>query len=122
MNRHGEISFTWNHDIFIAKVEGPFNAESIEYYTPLIQASISNRAVDKWKRLELWDNEALGCPKTLALAKAMYDWYQANGCILTAVVISNYLQSYIIKDVFRSNAEIFLDKEKAIEWLNTHNK
>jgi hypothetical protein len=122
MYKHGEISFTWQNDILIVKVKGPFNEESIAHYAPILKDSVLNRSVDKWKRLEFWNDEALGCPKTLALAKEVFDWYEMNGCTLTAVVISNVLQKRILKDIFQSNAEIFVDKNKAIEWLNTHNE
>jgi len=121
MDRHGEVYFSWDNDIFVLEVEGPFNEKAIEYYTPILQEAIINRSADQWKRLEIWDNEALGCPKTLALAKAVFDWYDVNGCGLTAIVISNVVQSHIIKDILKSDAEIFLDKSDAMTWLNTHN-
>lgn len=122
MDKHGEISFTWENDVFIIKAVGSFNEQGIKYYAPILKEALLNRTVDKWKRLEVWDEEALGCPKTLALAKEVYEWYEANGCTLTAVVISNMVQSHIIKDVFQSNAELFINQEEAIEWLNTHHK
>jgi len=122
MDKHGEISFIWEDYIFMVTVEDSFNEQAIEYYAPILQKTVLNRSIHKWKRLELWDDEALGCSKTLALAKGVYDWYEINGCILTAVVISNVLQSHIIKNVFQSNAKVFLDKEKLIERLNLNNK
>ena len=122
MNRHGEILFTWENDILIVQVIGAFNEQGIEYYVPLMRKYILNRAVDKWSRLELWDDEALGCPQTLALVKSVYEWYELNGCILSAVVVSNSIQAQVIRGMLKSDAKTFLVKTEAIEWLNTHNR
>jgi hypothetical protein len=65
MKNHGHVSFSWDEDLFIVNVEGAFNKEGVTHYVPLIQEAIFNRATTKWKRLEIWDDEALGSPETL---------------------------------------------------------
>lgn len=118
MNSHGHVSFSWEKELFIVYVEGAFNEEGVAHYIPLIQEAILNRKTTEWKRLEIWNNEALGSPDTLAAAKLIYDWYDENGCYVTAVVTCNNLQTEIIKNIFRSKAEVFTDICKAREWLN----
>jgi hypothetical protein len=122
MNTHGHVSFSWDEDLFIVYVKGAFNEEGVAHYVPLIQEAILNRDNTKWRRLEIWDDEALGSPDTLEAAKLIYDWYDINGCFLSAFVICNNLQTEVINNIFKLNAEVFTDISKAKQWLNTHNK
>ncbi|MCQ8877166.1 hypothetical protein NQT69_03810 [Pseudoalteromonas shioyasakiensis] len=115
--RHGDISFTWNHDTFEVNVQGGFNQESLAYHIPRLQAEVCNRQVNTWKRLEVWDQEVLGTPEAVAAGKLIYDWYTDHGCIATAVVICNSLQRQLIKDIFKSSAAVFTDIEQARQWL-----
>lgn len=118
MKNHGHVSFSWEDELFVVHVEGAFNEEGVAHYVPLIQEAILNRDKVHWKRLEIWDDEALGSPDTLAAAKLIYDWYDDNGCFKTAIVIRNRLQANIVTNIFKSNAEIFTDIDSAKEWLN----
>lgn len=120
MEGHGEIFYSWEDNIFILSSEGAFNTESIDYYTPLIQESVSNRKVSSWKRLEVWDAEVLASPETIEKCKLIWNWYEANGCVLTAIVLSNLLQTHVVHDIFHSHAKVFSDKDKALEWLRSN--
>jgi len=117
MNTHGHVSFSWEEATFIVYVEEAFNEEGVAYYIPLIQEAILNRKSREWKRLEIWNNEVLGSPETLAAAKLLYDWYEDNGCYLTAVVTCNSLQTEIVKNIFKSKAEVFTEISKARKWI-----
>lgn len=117
MDKHGEVSFDWKGDVLVIEVSGYFNEQGIKHYAPLLQESILEKDLNSWKRIEVWDDEALGCPETLALAKEIYNWYEENGCIAIAVVISNVVQKHVIESVFKSSAEIFFEKSEAIDWL-----
>ena len=117
MDRHGNMKLSWHKEILIGEVEGAFNEESLEYWFPKIKHLVENRKIDSWYRLEIWDEEVLGSPETIELAKAIYEWYEENGCVATAVVVCNRIQEQIIKAMFQSQAKIFRSKDEAIQWL-----
>ena len=119
MNHHGNINMSWDDDIFTLKIKGAFNEVSLQYYGPLLMESVLNREVKLWKRLEIWDDEVLGSPTTIAVGKNIYEWYNNNGCVLTAFVICNALQEKIINDHFQSSAKIFFHIDEAKAWLNS---
>jgi hypothetical protein len=117
MNNHGNITFSWKDDLFTLRVEGAFNEEGIEYSVPLLQESVLNSTMKKWKRLEIWDLEVLGSPETIQRVKLIWDWFNVNGCVLTAVVVSNSIQAQVIEKHLDSSTKIFSDVKKALEWL-----
>ena len=119
MNLHGEIIFTWEADLFTLEAKGPFNEIGLEYWFSEIKKQVIAKGFLNWRRLEIWDDEALSTPKGLDIAKIIFDWYEQNGCILVAVVISNSLQEQIIKESFKSKAEIFHDIETAKTWISS---
>ena len=123
MNKHGNMVFSWQKDVLIIEVRGAFNKEGIDFWFSEIKKYFKNNGVKVWRRLEIWDEEAMGIPESIEVGKLIYDWLDDNGCTLTAVVIKNSLQETIIKDRFNSNVKTFRNKEKAMEWLdNTHIK
>ena len=117
MNSHGEISFSWKEDIFALIVEGAFNEEGIEVSVPLLKESVLNRTSNKWKRLETWDAEVLGSPETIKKCQLIWDWFNVNGCIKTAFVISTNIQIQVLEKYSDSNTQIFSDMETALEWF-----
>ena len=119
MHRHGNMKLSWYKQILIGEIEGAFNEESLEYWFPKVKHLIHNRKTDSWYRLEIWDDEVLGSPETIEYAKAMYEWYEENGCVATAVVVCNRIQEQIITAMLQSQAKLFRDKEEAIEWLES---
>jgi hypothetical protein len=119
MNSHGNISFSWEEDIFVLIVKGPFNEEGIEVSVPLLQKSVLNSSYNKWKRLEMWDSEVLASPETIKRCQLIWSWFNANGCTKTAVVISNNIQAQVLEKYSDSSTQTFLDKKKALEWLRS---
>jgi hypothetical protein len=119
MNNHGKISFSWKEDIFALIVEGAFNEEGVEISVPLLKESVWNRTPNKWKRLETWDEEVLGSPETIERCKLIWDWFNGNGCIKTAFVISTNIQIQILEKHSDSSSQIFSDKETALDWLRS---
>jgi hypothetical protein len=117
MNSHGNISFSWEEDLFALIVTGPFNEEGIEVSVPLLQESVLNSTYNKWKRLEMWDSEVLGSPETIKRCQFIWNWFNANGCTKTAIVISNSIQAQVLEEYSDSSTQTFFDKEKALEWL-----
>lgn len=117
MNRHGRTEVAWEDNIFIVHVEEAFNEEGLTFMFSRLKELIKSKGFTSWRRLEIWDEEVLGSPETIKIGKAIYSWYEEHGCTNTAVVVSNSIQEQIIKDMFKSSAKIFRDKEKALEWL-----
>jgi hypothetical protein len=65
----------------------------------------------------MWDSEVLASPETIKRCQFIWSWFNANGCTKTAVVISNSIQAHLLEKYSDSSTQIFLDKEKALEWL-----
>ncbi|WP_157673861.1 hypothetical protein [Cognaticolwellia beringensis] len=120
MNRHGKITFTWENDLFISKVEGPFNELGLAYYSSEIKKSVISKDFKQWRRIEVWDEESIASPETLNIGKELYDWCKNNGCVLEAIVLSTHLQKHIVKDIFKSKIEIFQNITEAKAWLSAH--
>lgn len=120
MNRHGKITFTWENDLFISKVEGPFNELGLTYYSSEIKKSVISKGFKQWRRIEVWDKESIASPETLNIGKELYDWCKNNGCVLEAIVLSNHLQKHIVKDIFKSKIQIFQNITEAKTWLSAH--
>ena len=121
MLAHGTVSFSWEKDLFIVYVNGPFNVEGIAHYSSLIQDSILNRKNSSWRRLEILNDEALSSPDGIDLVIKMYTWYEENGCNCAAVVVSNRVQANIFESKFNQKIKVFSEITKAKEWLETHN-
>lgn len=118
MKKHGNMNLSWQEDLFILEIEGPFNEDGMAFWFAELKKSVESKGIKEWRRLELWNDQVLGSPKSIEIGKSIYEWYQEHGCTVTAVVVSNSLQEQIIKNLFKSDAQIFRDKEKAQQWLD----
>ncbi|WP_354624101.1 hypothetical protein [Psychromonas sp. MME2] len=117
MNKHGDICFSWEGELLTLIVKGPFNEEGFDYYISLIRKSVLNRSINHWKRLEIWDDEVMASPNVVDKCRVIHDWYEKNGCILSAVVVSNNMQALLLKKSVKTNAEIFTKIEDSKEWF-----
>ena len=122
MNKHGNMFFSWEKDLLTIEIKGGFNKEGMEFWFSEIKKYFKNNGFKVWRRLEIWDEEAMVIPEAIEVGKLIYDWLDDNGCTLTAVVIKNNLQEKIIKERFKSHVKIFRNKEKAREWLDSAHK
>jgi len=119
MNKHGNITSSWDGDIFIVELKEAFNEDGLEFWFTQLKQIIESKKLTSWRRLEIWDEEVLGSPETIKIGKAIYDWYEEHGCEHTAVVVENGIQKQIIQHMLNSNAQVFRDKEKALNWLKS---
>jgi len=117
MNKHGDMTLSWQEDLFIIEVNGPFNKEGVIFWFSELKKSVENKKFKTWRRLEIWDEEVFSSPESMKIGESIYDWYDDNGCILTAVVVSNGIQENILNHM-KNSVKIFRDKEKAEKWLN----
>jgi len=117
MNRHGNVTFIWENDLFISTVEGPFNELGLAYHSSEIKKSVISKGFKQWRRIEVWDDESIASPDTLVIGKELYEWCKNHGCILEAVVLSNNIQEHIVKGIFKSNIEVFYSLTEAKQWM-----
>lgn len=118
MISHGEVTFSWDDDLLEIGAKGPFNESGLKICITSIQKSILNKSIKSWRRIEVWDDETLGSPVVVSLAKEASHWYKNQGCFAVAIVISNDLQSYILEHMIKSGSAIFHDVATAKSWLN----
>jgi len=116
MIQHGNLSFKWSDDIFIVHAQGSFNEEGTIAAHNDFQKSILNSGLSCWYRLEIW-GEALGTPEALDLIPDFYSWSKQQGCLATAIVVTNSLQESIVKEMLSDYVKVFRDKAQAMVWL-----
>tara|TARA_B100001063_G_C16649854_1_gene495348 strand:- start:378 stop:743 length:366 start_codon:yes stop_codon:yes gene_type:complete len=119
MNRHGRTEVAWEDDIFVVHVAEAFNEDGLAFMFSRLKELIKSKDFTFWRRLEIWDEEVLGSPETIQIGKAIYAWYEENGCTHTAVVVRNGVQEQIIRSIFKSGAKVFRNEEEAKEWLKS---
>jgi hypothetical protein len=73
MNRHGNIISSWEDEIFILEVKEAFNEDGVEYWFTELKKEVQAKGLSSWKRLAIWDGEVLGSPKSIEIAKDIYD-------------------------------------------------
>lgn len=118
MDAHGEIALFWQNDLLTVNAKGPFNELGMQKTVATIQESILNKNLTSWRKIEIWDNETLGSPEVISLAEDASQWYKENGCIASAVVVSNCIQHQIIKKISNHTSMAFQNEKNAINWLN----
>ena len=118
MDAHGEIYLQWQDDLLTVNAKGPFNELGMQKTVATIRESILNKNLVSWRKIEIWDNETLGSPVVMSLAKKASQWYKDNGCIASAVVVSNCIQSQLIKDISNNTSMTFENEAAAVNWLN----
>ena len=118
MKAHGEADITWQDNILILEVHGPFNDEGVMKILASIKQSVLNKNIKSWYRIEVLDAEAMGSPQTISMVSDMYIWAQNNGCQATAVVISNLVQKQALKEIQQgTRVKVFKDVHQAKDWI-----
>lgn len=118
MDAHGEVALLWQDDLLTVTAKGPFNELGMQRTVATIREAVLSKDLDSWRKIEIWDNETLGSPKVISLAEKASQWYKENGCIASAVVVSNCIQSQIIKNISNNTSMTFQNEEAAVNWLN----
>ncbi len=115
---HGKASLCWDGDLLIVETKGPFNQAGLQLVINRIKSSISTKGLTLFRRLDVWDEQTLGCPVVIDSAEEMSKWYKDNGCYAVAVVVKNCLQSHIVSKISHTGALVFDDQEEALSWLS----
>jgi len=118
LNLHGQVTISWEEDLFVVSAYGPFNEEGLIYCANKLMEQVSSRNLANWKKLEIWDDKTLASPDALKVVKPLFDWYKLKGCELDVFVIKNSVQKYILDELDISNLVIFYDEKEARDWLS----
>jgi hypothetical protein len=118
MDAHGEIALLWEGDLLTVNAKGPFNELGMQNTVAAIRESVLNKNLKAWRKIEFWDEQTLGSPKVIYLAEKASKWYKENGCVASAVVVSNCIQNQIIKNISNNTSMTFQNEDAAVNWLN----
>lgn len=118
MYEHGQASLCWDNDLLKVEAKGPFNQAGFQQVIDEIKSSISTKGLTLFRRLEVWDEQTLGCPVVVDSAEKMSKWYKENGCYAVAVVVKNCLQSHIVSNISHTGALVFDNQDEALKWLS----
>ncbi|MDG1750536.1 MAG: hypothetical protein P8I03_02565 [Thalassotalea sp.] len=119
MDAHGEIVLLWQGDLLTVNAKGPFNELGMQNTVETIRDSVLSKNLEAWRKIEIWDEQTLGSPHVISLAESASQWYKDNGCIASAVVVSNCIQNQIIKNISNNTSMTFQNEAAAVNWLNT---
>ncbi|MCW8833134.1 MAG: hypothetical protein OQK09_16900 [Colwellia sp.] len=117
MQSHGKLTLEWEGNVLVVTPQGPFNEEgAIEGITTLKETVLTTK-VEKWTRLELWEENTLGSPTVIDYVRESYLWCVEHGCSATAIVVKNNFQHSLIEKYFTNNIGVFQNKRDAMDWL-----
>jgi hypothetical protein len=120
MQSHGELILEWKKDLLIVYPKGPFNEEGALDAIQSLKNAVLFRNIDNWARLEVWEEDTLGSPKVMNDVKELYLWCSEHGCLATAVVVKNSVQSSLVEKHFSGNIGLFNNEKEAIDWLTKY--
>jgi len=121
MKPHGKIELSWNKNALIINTYGPFNLEGITIAFEQIKHSVALTKPVAWYRLDLLDDETLGCPQVMKVIGDSYKWSLCNGCPEIMVACHNQIQTTLLNQFIHYtglNIKAFSCKEAAISYLN----
>ena len=119
MKAHGYVEITWNKNVLILEVHGPFNDEGVLQTVVDIKKSVLEKKFKQWFRIEKLDEEAMGSPLTISIVNEMYTWASNHGCQATAVVISNLIQKKALEEIKQgSHVKVFQNIHDAQTWIS----
>jgi hypothetical protein len=117
MNKHGELLLLWEGSNLIIEAKGPFNEEGALAGIVAMKKSVAIKNLATWQRLGVWDEEALGSPSTLKMAKDTHKWCFENGCERAASIVTSSIQQSVAEKIFGSESKIFRLESDARKWL-----
>lgn len=117
MQPHGDIQLELQGNILIIIPKGPFNIEGAIIAVAKYKDSIEQKNLTKWYRLDIWDEDSMGTPEALEHSIEVFNWSQRHGCMATAIVVSNTIQSGIARKIIPQPMAVCYDKSVALNWL-----
>lgn len=97
LKAHGNVNLTWNKNLLVVEVLGPFNLEGVNHCFKKIQESVLANKPAAWARIDILDQETLGSPEVMRVIGATYKWCLEQGCSGVGSVCTTYLQAEILE-------------------------
>jgi hypothetical protein len=117
---HGKISCTWQSNILHLDVFGPFNVIGVKNAFEELKKQATTCSQDTWYRIDVIDEQTLGCPEVMKIIGQTYVWSLENNCQMIAIVCANRVQLSLLNAFIEKsglNIRAFTNQEEAIATL-----
>lgn len=117
---HGKISCTWQSNILHLDVFGPFNVIGVKNAFEELKKQATTCSQDTWYRIDVIDEQTLGCPEAMKIIGQTYVWSLENNCQMIAIVCANRVQLSLLNAFIEKsglNIRAFTNQEEAIATL-----
>ena len=117
---HGKISCTWQSNILHLDVFGPFNVIGVKSAFEELKKQATTCSQDTWYRIDVIDEQTLGCPEVMKIIGQTYVWSLENNCQMIAIVCANRVQLSLLNAFIEKsglNIRAFTNQEEAIATL-----
>ncbi len=121
MFAHGKVNYSWHGNILQLDVFGPFNVIGINNAFKELKKQVSTNFLEKWYRIDVIDDETLGCPEVMKTIGQTYVWSLENNCQMIAIVCANRVQLSLLNAFIEKsglNIRAFTNQEDALATIN----
>ena len=118
---HGKINCSWQSNILHLDVFGPFNVIGVQNAFKQLKEQVNAFSVEQWYRIDVIDEQTLGCPEVMKIISQTYVWSLENHCQMIAIVCANRVQySLLTSFIERSglNIRAYTDRQAAFDAVN----
>ena len=125
MVAHGKVNYSWHGNILHLDVSGPFNVIGINSAFDELKKQVSANFFEKWYRIDVIDDETLGCPEVMKTIGQTYVWSLENNCQMIAIVCANRVQLSLLNAFIEKsglNVRAFTNQEDALATINALSK
>lgn len=125
MIAHGNINCSWHGNILQLDVFGPFNVIGINNAFEELKKQVSANFHEKWYRIDVIDDETLGCPEVMKTIGQTYMWSLENNCQMIAIVCANRVQLSLLNAFIEKsglNVRAFTNQKDALATINALSK
>lgn len=100
---HGKISCTWQSNILHLDVFGPFNVIGVKNAFEELKKQATTCSQDTWYRIDVIDEQTLGCPEVMKIIGQTYVWSLENNCQMIAIVCANRVQLSLLNSFIETS-------------------
>lgn len=125
MVAHGKVNYSWHGNILQLDVFGPFNVIGINNAFEELKKQANANFFEKWYRIDVIDDETLGCPEVMKTIGHTYMWSLENNCQMIAIVCANRVQLSLLNAFIEKsglNVRAFTNQEDALATINALSK
>lgn len=118
---HGNVELHWQENALLITAHGPFNYDGITRAFEQIKSAVAKIDYVPWVRVDILDNETLGCPEVMKVIGDSYKWACQNNCYEVVVFCSNRLQETMLNEFTsytKLNIRAFTDRNLALSYVD----